>query len=60
MDCRPDNSHAGREQAEREQVIELDYIAAFKAKVALVAVKIEKTLAKLSQQYDVHPNLINQ
>lgn len=41
-------------------MIELDYIAAFKAKVALVAVKSEKTLAKLSQQYDVHPNLINQ
>ena len=28
---------------------------AFKAKVALAAVKGEKTLAKLAQQYDVHP-----
>jgi len=28
--------------------------------VALVAVKGEKTLAELAQQYDVHPNLINQ
>lgn len=33
---------------------------AFKAKVALGAVKGEKTLAELAQQYDVHPNLINQ
>ena len=32
------------------------HAAAFKAKAALAAIKGEKTLAELAQQYDVHPN----
>ena len=35
-----------------------NHSSAFKAKVALEALKGEKTLAELSEQFDVHPNQI--
>ncbi|MGA9824901.1 MAG: transposase, partial [Methylocystis sp.] len=37
-----------------------NHAPAFKAKVALAALKGEKTLAELAQQLDIHPNQIMQ
>jgi transposase-like protein len=35
-----------------------NHSSAFKAKVALAAIKGDRTLAELSEQFDVHPNQI--
>ena len=40
--------------------IRKNYSASFKAKVALEAVKKEKTISQLSSEYGVHSNQINQ
>lgn len=40
--------------------IRKSYSSAFKAKVALEAIKKEKTMSQLSSEYGVHSNLINQ
>ena len=40
--------------------IRKNYSSAFKAKVALEAIKKEKTMSQLSSEYGVHSNQINQ
>lgn len=37
-----------------------NYSAAFKAKVALAAIKGDKTIAELASEYEVHPSQITQ
>lgn len=37
-----------------------NHTPAFKAKVAVAALRGDKTLSELAQQYDVHPNQITQ
>ena len=37
-----------------------NHTSAFKSKVALAAVRGEKTMSELAQQFDVHPNQIKQ
>ena len=37
-----------------------NHSAAFKAKVALAALKGDRTMSELAQQFDLHPNQIKQ
>ena len=60
MEFLPDSGHArGRESGETmKRRPRRNRTPAFKAKVALAAIKGDRTLAQLAEQFDVHPNQI--
>jgi transposase-like protein len=61
VDFLPDSGENGRNSgAQMTKRARRNHTPAFKAKVALAAIKGEKTLAELAQQFDVHPNQITQ
>ena len=60
MEFLPDSGHAvpgeyGETMSRRPR---RNHSPAFKAKVALAAIKGDRTLAQLAEQFDVHPNQI--
>jgi transposase len=56
----PDGGHAVRRESGETMTRRprRNHTPAFKAKVALAAVKGHRTLAQLAEQFDVHPNQI--
>ena len=60
MEFLPDDGHAvacdSGETMQRRQ--RRNHTPGFKAKVALAAIKGDRTLAQLAEQFDVHPNQI--
>jgi transposase-like protein len=55
-----DSSSGSPAQAEEEGKIMKKFDAQLKAKVALEAIKGERTLAEIGSIYEVHPNLVGQ
>jgi transposase len=62
VDFLPDSGESDRREsgAEMTKRTRRNHTPAFKAKVALAALKGEKTLFELAQQFDVHANQITQ
>ena len=60
MEFLPDSGHAvARESGETmTRRPRRNHTPGFKAKVALAAIKGDRTLAQLAEQFDIHPNQI--
>ena len=53
-------SDAGKKERKMARRPRRNHSAAFKAKVALAALKGDKTMSELATQFDIHPNQIKQ
>jgi transposase len=56
----PIRQHRGEEGAKMTRRPRRNHSPAFKAKVALAALKGDKTMSELATQFDIHPNQIKQ
>ena len=60
MEFLPDSGHADARESGATKRPRPNHTPAFKAKVALAAIKGDKTISQLAEQFDVHPNQITQ
>lgn len=58
MDCLPESANDAADLDDMTKRTRRNHTPASKAKVALVALKGEKTVAELGQLFDAHPNQI--
>ena len=60
MEFLPEDGHAVRRESGKTMPRRprRNHTPAFKAKVALAAIKGDRTMAQLAEQFDVHPNQI--
>jgi transposase len=58
MTRRPRRNHSGTLLRRRLRLQAMHHFRAFKAKVAIAAIKGDRTIAQLAEQFDVHPNQI--
>ena len=60
MEFLPDSEHGcgSRIRSIDDQEPRRNHAPAFKAKVAIAAIKSERTIAQIAEQFDVHPNQV--
>jgi transposase-like protein len=56
----PNRGDHGTQSSKRMKRISRNHAPGFKAKVAIAAIKGDKTLAELAEQFDVHPKQVSE